>query len=130
MKILDNIRKEPISYLVCYSLMATALVILYRHTSVSLVQTLAAGLGVFSSTYVSFAIQRRDIDGTRLTTRKRLSYVVSALTFALLYCRFGFPDVFAGAAWIYVTVSLMLFLIGSPLIKDQDGDSKPGSVMT
>lgn len=111
--------------------MALLLVILHKSGSTSHVflNVLAVGGAVFSSIYASFAIQRNDLDGTSLSLRDRVAYMVSAIAYFVLFCRFGFPEVFLGSAWIYVGASLSLFLIVSPMVgaktrSEQGGELK------
>ncbi|MDF1739593.1 MAG: hypothetical protein P1U86_10575 [Verrucomicrobiales bacterium] len=114
--------------------MALLLVILSKSGSNSQVSlnVLAVFGAVFSSIYVSFAIQRHDLDGASLSLRGRLSYLVSAIGYFALFCRFGFPEVFLGSSWIYVGVSLFFLLIASPFINTksrseqvEDGKASP-----
>ncbi|MDF1739538.1 MAG: hypothetical protein P1U86_10300 [Verrucomicrobiales bacterium] len=113
-----SFRREPFSYFICYTILPLLLVILNKSGSNSQVSlnVLAISGAVFSSIYVSFALQRHDLDGASLSLRGRLSYLVSAIGYFALFCRFGFPEVFPGASWIYVGVSLFLLLIASPFI--------------
>lgn len=132
-----SFRREPFSYFVCYAIMAFLLVILHKSgTSPQLFSKVLAIIGaVLSSIFLSFAIQRHDIDGASLTLRGRLSYVISALAYLVLFCRFGFPEVFLGSASIYVVIALLLFFIMSPVIEgesrsDQADTGKPDPTLS
>ena len=131
----EAFRREPLSYILCYGAIAILLIGLYELGSERsrLASILAIVAGSFSAIYFSFSIQRRDIDQSDLTRRKRVSYLLSAAAFLLIYLRLGFGDVVAGPIWLYVIISLILIFVGAPLVagksSSEQGDAgKPDPV--
>ena len=128
----EGFRREPLSYVVFYLIMAILMIPLSLSDSgdgrVALI--FAVCFGLFSAIYVSFSVQRFDIDRSELSKRGRLGYLVSALAFLLPYVRLGFPDTFPGPIWAYVGIFALLFLIAAPVVaakqsSEQGGDLKP-----
>jgi hypothetical protein len=72
-------RREPLSNVVFYLMMAVIMIILSHFgssTGGSLI--FAVCFGLFTAIYISFSVRRFDIDQSRLTNRGRLGYLVSA----------------------------------------------------
>ena len=116
--LVEGFRREPLSNLVFYLMTAVIMVPLALFDSsigrVALI--LAFCFGLFTAIYISFSVQRFDLDRSELTNRGRLGYLVSALAFVLPYLRLGFPDTFPGPIWAYITIFTVLFLLAAPAI--------------
>lgn len=121
-----SFRQEPFSYFVCYGAIAMLVMGLYEFGSTSsrLASIIAIACGFFSAIYVSFSIRRRDIDQSEHTRRKRISYLVSAAAFSLIYLRIGFAEVLSGPIWAYLIISLILFLVGAPVVAGNPGSEQ------
>ena len=131
----EAFRREPLSYILCYGAIAILLIGLFELGSERsrLASILAIVAGSFSAIYFSFSNQRRDIAQSDITRRKRVSYLLSAAAFLLIYLRLGFGDVVAGPIWLYVIISLILIFVGAPLVagksSSEQGDAgKPDPV--
>ena len=131
----EAFRREPLSYILCYGAIAILLIGLFELGSERsrLASILAIVAGSFSAIYFSFSIHRRDIDQSDLSRRMRVSYLLSAAAFLLIYLRLGFGDVVAGPIWLYVIISLILIFVGAPLVagksSSEQGDAgKPDPV--
>lgn len=128
-------RDETFPDLICFSLIGLTLFVLHEHGGASsTILSFVSGYGaVFSSIYISFALQRVERDGTTNSLWDRLSFLVSALGFAVLYGRFGFPEMFPGSGWLYGAGSFILIFVVSLAVKElnpseQDVDRKPDHV--
>ena len=114
----EGFRREPLSNVVFYLMMSMIMIplFLFGSSTAEVALFFAVFFGLFTAIYVSFSVQRFDIDRSELTKRGRLGYLVSALAFVLPYLRLGFPDTFSGPTWAYIAIFTVLFLLAAPAV--------------